>query len=140
VLGIFGREGVFAANLWRLASNNSFLYGAFEIYRNYDGADGSFGNTSIRAANSDIVNASVYASVDTGTPGRMVIVCINKSDSAQTAGIAVTHTVQFNKAEVYQLTSANSTPQRQADIDITLTNAFQYNMPANSISTLVLLP
>jgi hypothetical protein len=48
--------------------------------------------------------------------------------------------VQFNKAEVYQLTSANSTPQRQADIDITLTNAFQYNMPANSISTLVLLP
>ena len=140
VLGIFGREGVFAANLWRLASNNSFLYGAFEIYRNYDGANGSFGNTSIRAANTDIVNASVYASVDTGTPGRMVIVCINKSDSAQTAGIAVTHTVQFNKAEVYQLTSANSTPQRQADIDITLTNAFQYNMPANSISTLVLLP
>ena len=70
----------------------------------------------------------------------MVIVCINKSDTAQTAGIAVTHTVQFNKAEVYQLTSANSTPQRQADIDITLTNAFQYTMPANSISTLVLLP
>jgi len=140
VLGIFGREGVFAANLWRLASNNSFLYGAFEIYRNYDGANGSFGNTSIRAANTDIVNASVYASVDTGTPGRMVIVCINKSDSAQTAGIAVTHTAQFNKAEVYQLTSANSTPQRQADIDITLTNAFQYNMPANSISTLVLSP
>jgi len=140
VLGTFGREGVFAANLWRLVSNNNFLYGAFEVYRNYDGANSTFGNTNIRATNSDIVNASVYASVDTGTPGRMVIVCINKSDSAQTAGIAVTHTVQFNKAEVYQLTAASSSPQRQADIEITLTNAFQYNMPANSISTLVLLP
>ncbi len=140
VLGIFGREGLFAANLWRLASNNSFIYGAFEIYRNYDGANGSFGDTHIRATSSDVPNSSIYASVDSGVPGRMVIVCINKADSAQTAGIAVTHTVQFNRAEVYQLTAANPAPQRQADLNITLTNAFQYTMPANSISTLVLLP
>ena len=70
----------------------------------------------------------------------MVLVCINKNDAAQTAGIAVTHTVQFHTAQVYQLTSANPVPQRQADIDITLTNAFQYSMPANSVTTLVLLP
>jgi O-glycosyl hydrolase len=70
----------------------------------------------------------------------MVVVAINKSDSAQTAGIAVTHTTQFHTAQVYQLTSANSVPQRQADINITLTNAFQYSMPANSVTTLVLLP
>ena len=140
VLGIFGREGLFAANLWRLAANNNFIYGAFEAYRNYDGANGSFGDTHIRATSSDVPTASVYASVDTGSPGRMVIVCINKADSAQTAGIAVTHTVQFNTVQVFQLTSANSVPQRQADLNITLTNAFQYPMPANSISTLVLLP
>jgi hypothetical protein len=48
--------------------------------------------------------------------------------------------MQFTKAQVYQLTSANSMPQHMADIPITLTNAFQYTMPANSISTLVLLP
>ena len=33
---------------------------------------------------------------------------INKNDAAQTAGIAVTHAVQFHTAQVYQLTSANS--------------------------------
>ena len=38
---------------------------------------------------------------------------INKADSAQTAGIAVTHTAQFHTAQVYQLTSANSVPQRR---------------------------
>ena len=86
VLGIFGREGLFAANLWRLASNNSFIYGAFEIYRNYDGANGSFGDTHIRATSSDVANASIYASVDAGVPGRMVIVCINKADSAADRG------------------------------------------------------
>ena len=140
VLGVFGREGLYAATHWRLSNNNDFIYGAFETFRNYDGANGSFGDTSIRATNTDAVNASVYASVNAGNAARMVIVAINKSDSAQTAGIAVTHTTQFHIAQVYTLTSANSVPQRQADLNVTLTNAFQYNMPANSVTTLVLLP
>ena len=65
---------------------------------------------------------------------------INKSDAAQTAGIAVTHTTQFHTARVYTLTAGSSQPQRQPDIAITLTNAFQYTMPANSVTTLVLAP
>jgi hypothetical protein len=139
-LGVFGRENIFGATLWRLTGNNNFIYGGFDMFRNYDGANGSFGDTSIRAATSDVANATVYGSVNASDATRMVIVAINKNDSAQTAGIAVTHTVRFNTAQVYQLTSANSAPQRQADINITLTNAFQYNMPANSVTTLVLLP
>jgi hypothetical protein len=138
VLGVFGREGLFAANLWRLSNDNSFIYGGFEMFRDYDGNHGSFGDTSIRAANSDLGAASVYASIDAGDAGRMVIVAINKNDSAQTAGFAISHTALFGKAEVYTLTSASSAPVRQSDINITLTNAFQYNMPANSVTTLVL--
>jgi hypothetical protein len=140
VLGIFGREGLFAATQWRLSNNNDFTYGAFDMFRNYDGANGSFGDTSVRATNTDIVNASVYASVNGGNTARMVIVAINKADAAQTAGIAVTHTAQFHTAQVYTLTAGSSQPQRQADMAITLTNAFQYTMPANSVTTLVLLP
>ena len=142
VLGIFGREGVYAATLWPLESTNNFIFGGFEAFRNYDAVNGSFGDTSIRATNSDAASTSVYASVDAATPARMVIVAINKSGSAQTAGIAVTHTVQFHTAQVYVITSASGTgaPQSQAPISITLTNAFQYTMPANSVSTLVLLP
>ncbi|HEV7605925.1 MAG TPA: glycoside hydrolase family 44 protein, partial [Steroidobacteraceae bacterium] len=113
VLGIFGREGLYAATLWRLSGTNSFIYGGFESFRNYDGANGSFGDTSIRATNSDVATASVYASVNAGNAARMVIVAVNKSDTAQTAGIAVTHTTQFHTAQVYTLTSANSAPQHQ---------------------------
>ncbi|MBK9973360.1 MAG: endoglucanase A [Planctomycetes bacterium] len=140
-LGIFGREGLFAATLWKLGStNHSFIYGGFEMFRNYDAANGSFGNTSIEATNPDVAGYSVYASVDAGNPDRMVLVVINKTNQSRTAGIAVTHTAQFNVAEVYQLTSANSQPQRVSDMNITLTNAFQYTMPANSVTTLVLKP
>jgi Glycoside hydrolase family 44 len=140
VLGIFGRDGLYAATLWPLEAANDFIYGGFDMYRNYDGSNGSFGDTSIAATNSDPVNTSVYASVDAADPMRMVVVAINKTTSAQTTGIAVTHTVQFHTARVYQLTSANSAPQHLADINITLTNAFQYTMPANSVTTLVLVP
>ncbi len=140
MLGIFGREGLFAANLWRLANNNNFLYGAFEMFRNYDGLLGSFGDTSIRATNSDAVAASVYASVDNGNAGRMVIVAINKNDTDLTAAINVTHGTQFHTAQVYRLISTSSSPQRQGDLAITQANAFQYTMPANSVTTLVLLP
>lgn len=140
VLGIFGRENLYAATLWPLSGSNDFIYGAFDMFRNYDGANGSFGDTSIRATNTDVVNASVYASVDAGNANRLVIVAINKSDSAQTAGIAVSHTTGFHTARVYLLSSGGSQPQRQPDIAITLTNAFQYAMPANSVTTLVLVP
>jgi len=110
------------------------------MFRNYDGTNGSFGDTSIRASTSDVATATVYASVNAGNANRMVIVAINKSDSARNAAIAVTHGVQFHTAQVYQLTSANSVPQHGADIAITQANAFQYSMPANSVTTLVLLP
>jgi hypothetical protein len=141
VLGIYGREGVFAANLWRLGStNHGFIYGGFEMFRDYDGNNGSFGNTSIQATNSDVANHSAYASMNAGQPNEIVIVCINKSNTARTAGIDVTHTVAFNTVEVYTLTSASDQPQQQASMNITLTNAFQYTMPANSVTTLVLKP
>ena len=38
VLGIFGRYGVHAAALWPLNSNESYSYGAFAIFRNYNGS------------------------------------------------------------------------------------------------------
>jgi hypothetical protein len=140
-LGIFGREGLYAAALWRLAANNDFIYGAFDLYRNFDGNNGSFGNTSIRATTSDIAGTSVYASVDAGNANRMVLVCINKGSAAQTAAIAVTHPVQFHTARVYQLTAASTAGQPQARADVAIANnSFQYTLPASSVTTLVLQP
>jgi hypothetical protein len=141
-LGVFGREGLFAATLWPLASNNNFIYGGFEMFRDFDGNGGSFGDTSIRATTSDLAKATVYASVDAGNANRMVIVCINKTDADITTGIAITHGVQFHSARVYRLTagSAAGRPQAQADLAITANNNFPYTMPANSVTTLVLQP
>ena len=42
VLGILGRYGVYAAALWELSADESFIYGAFAMYRNYDGQGSAF--------------------------------------------------------------------------------------------------
>jgi hypothetical protein len=139
VLGIYGREGVYAATLWRMGQTHDFVWGGFDMYRNFDGANGSFGDTSISATASDVAGATVYASVDAGKPDRVVVVCINKTAAPATAGLSITHTVQLGKAKVYQLTAANSQPQAAPDITLTLKNALQYTMPANSVTTLVLV-
>jgi hypothetical protein len=54
-------------------------------------------------------------------------------------GIAVTHATQFTRRGMPP-DQPTPVPQRMLRHRITLTNAFQYSMPANSVTTLVLLP
>jgi hypothetical protein len=140
VLGIFGRYGVYAAALWELSSSEQFIYGAFDMYRNYDGAGGAFGDVAISATTSDVARTSVYASVDFGTDQRMVLVALNKTASSLTAGVAVTHTRRFSRAEVYRLTADSPTPIRDTDLPLQPDGTFQAALPPYSVSTLVLLP
>jgi hypothetical protein len=148
-LGVFGREGVFAATVWPSVDVNGvyggnfttafrYLFGAFRMFRDYDGAGHAFGNTSVGAATSDNAKSSVYASLDADNPGRMVIVAINKTTSAQSTAITIHHGFRFTMAQVYTLTSSSSSPVRGGDVTIAQPNAFTYSMPAQSITTLVL--
>jgi hypothetical protein len=145
VLGIFGRVGVFAANFWSLYGddNSKFVEGAFKMFLDYDGEGGQFGDTSVDSASSNIAQASIHASVDSSDPNRMVVVAINRTGSAVTTGIAVTHDRVFDHAEVFQLTSNvggdNYQITQAGDIELDLVNAFQYMLPAWSVSTLVLV-
>jgi hypothetical protein len=139
VLGIFGREGVFAASLWELNGGTSYINAAFNVYRNYDGAGGTFGDISVDADTSNIAQSAVYASVDESDPNRMTVVAINRTANPLTTGIAVTHDRVFDHAEVYRLTSGSTNIEQQSDIELDLVNAFQYTMPAYSVTTLVLI-
>ena len=137
VLGIFGREKVDAATFWPLNSNESFSYGAFRAFRNYDGAGGHVGDTSVRATTSDGGLTTVYATMDAANHNRVVLVVINKATTAKTAAIKVTAETKFTKAKVFTLTSASATPQPAAGITAAAQNAFNYAMPAQSMSIIV---
>src|SRR2546427_8531862 len=80
-LGIFGSQGVFAANFWPPGGTYAYVLAGFRAFRGFDGANASFGDTSLQATSSNVKNVVVYASSDSTTPGRIVFVAINRSTS-----------------------------------------------------------
>jgi Glycoside hydrolase family 44/PEP-CTERM motif len=142
-LGVFGQRGVFAANMWPDASdaNMQFANGAFKMFLNYNGNGGKFGDTSISAAvgTGEIAKSSVYASLDSSNPNRMVVMAINRTTSAKTAAISLIYDRIFDHAEVYQLTAGSPNPVRVADVRPDQLNAFDYTMLPYSVYTMVLV-
>ncbi len=137
VLGIFGRENVFAAAEWPLNGDESFIGGAFRMFRNYDGVGSTFGNTSVQASTNDVVGSSVYASLDSTDPNVMTIVTINKTAAATTANLSLAgRSFATASAPRYQLTSASATPQSAGTVAVTSPGAFSFSMPAYSVSTI----
>jgi hypothetical protein len=142
-LGIFGQQGVFDADMWPDASdaNMQFANGAFKMFLNYNGTGGKFGDTSVSAAvgSGEIANSSVYASLDSANPNRMVVLAINRTNATKTAAISLTYDRVFDHAEIYQLTSASPNPVRVADVRPDQLNAFDYSMLPYSVYTMVLV-
>lgn len=107
-LGIFGREGVYAATYWPLLNDNRFVLGAFRSFRNFDGAGSAFGDTSFSGVVSDNAKVSVYASYDAANPSRVVVVAINKTTSPLVADLRLSHGTVFSSAKAYQLTATSA--------------------------------
>jgi hypothetical protein len=137
VLGIFGQQGVNAAAYWPLSSTETYSMGAFQIFRNYDGHNACFGDTSILASSSDVPTATVYASMNQANHNQVTIVAINKATTAKTAAIKLTAESVFKTAKVYTVTNGHPTPQAAGTISTMAQNAYLYTMPAQSISVIV---
>ncbi|MGA2301890.1 MAG: glycoside hydrolase family 44 protein [Candidatus Acidiferrum sp.] len=131
-LGILGAQGLFAANLWPLSDTETYTLAGFRAFRDFDGANSSFGDTSVQATSSNIQNVVVYASTDTTTPGRVVFVAINRSTSAQVT--AITGQSLSGTAHLYQMTAA--TAQGQSPVAPVSAGT----MPASGASLTLTLP
>ena len=108
-LGIFGAQGLFAASLWPLDSAQPYILAGFRAFRGFDGANASFGDTSLQATSNNVQNVVVYASTDSTTPGRTVFVAINRSASAQVT--AINGAALSGTAYLYQMTATTTQGQ-----------------------------
>jgi hypothetical protein len=148
-LGIFGREGLFAATLWPLtdvsapgyngsgATAYAYCFGAFRMYRNYDGAGNSFGDIGLAATTSNVAQSSIYASRTSS--GRIVIIAINKTTTSKVVNIALTAVGTPTVAQVYTMVNGSPNPTRQADVPVGA-GGITYTMPAMSVTTLAMIP
>jgi hypothetical protein len=108
-LGIFGAQGLFAANLWPLNSDEPYILAGFRAFRDFDGAHSSFGDTSVQATSSSPQTVAAYASTDSTKPGRVILVAINRSTSAQVT--AIDGQPLSGTAHLYQMTAATAAGQ-----------------------------
>jgi fibronectin type 3 domain-containing protein len=108
-LGIFGAQGVFAANFWPPNGTYSYALAGFRAFRGFDGATANFGDISLQATSSAVQNVVVYASTDSATPGRVVFVAINRSNAAKVT--AINGQALSGTAHIYQMTGPTTAMQ-----------------------------
>ncbi|HOV98178.1 MAG: T9SS type A sorting domain-containing protein [Bacteroidetes bacterium] len=132
VLGIFGKYGVYLATFWPTSSDVTYIRAAYRLYRNYDGANSTFGNASLPAKTSDSVNTSVYASVNTST-SEIHLITINKDlSNSKEASFTLDNVSAITNAQAWILDGSGSAIRNGAAITTISGNSFSYSLPPAS--------
>ncbi|MDP4181064.1 MAG: glycoside hydrolase family 44 protein [Bacillota bacterium] len=136
VLGIFGKYGVYSANIW---GGGTYTASAFNIYQNYDGKGSKYGDTNVKCDNSDIVNSSVYSSIVASGDNKLHIMVMNKSyDSPATFNFSINSSLNYRTGSVWGFDSNSATISQQQAISSISGNKFSYTLPALSVYHIVL--
>ncbi len=107
VLGILGREGVDIATRWTCPVTDSPTFKAIQLYRNYDGKGGAFGDISVSSETPNPDTLASFAAQNKQT-GTVTIQLINKQlHAASRAKVSLAHFAPAGTAMAYRLTATN---------------------------------
>lgn len=137
-LGIFAEYGVHMACLKPNSSETDYQKSGINIYTNYDGNGGSFGDTLVKSDNSGDIMSSVYAAINGGDEKTLKALLINKNqDSTKTADITIKSDAVFESAAVYSF-NEDSPKIVLSDEEITVKdNRFSFDMEPLAVYMLV---
>jgi hypothetical protein len=136
IYGIFGREGLDIGARWTTPATSTPTYKAMKMYRNYDGAGSTFGETSLSATVPNPDNLAAFAAQRTADGALTVMVISKVLSGATPVTVALSHFSGSGAAHVYQLTSANAI-NHLADIAYN-GGSLNATVPAQSITLFVL--
>jgi fibronectin type 3 domain-containing protein len=144
VLGIYGREGFDLATRWTVAKNTNTssttyypTYLASQIYRNYDGNNSTFGDTSVSATVPNPDNLSTFAAVRS-SDGALTVMVINKQQGSTPVTVSLANFPTTGTAQAWQINSASqSSIARLADLAVA-NNAITATVPSQSITLFVI--
>jgi len=139
VLGIYGRQSLDFANLWTVPKPTDPVAFSFRLYRNYDGAGGQFGNTSVNSNSTDQSQLSVYGALRS-SDGALTVVAINKTTSAIQTSLTLANFSSSPTAAVYTYSNANLAQIVAGTPVAVVSGALNYNFPAYSATVFVFTP
>lgn len=130
-LGLFAQHGVYMANSWAVASDESYTHAAMNLYTNYDGKGAQFGDTLVQAECSDIEKSSVYAAINGSDESKLNVVLMNKSQTeAQDAHLSIDSGARYDTAKVYGITADSSEIQLLQTVTKITDNQLTLTLPA----------
>lgn len=137
-LGIFAEYGVHMACLKPNSEDTSYQKSGINIYTDYDGEGGSFGDTLVRSDNGGDIMSSVYAAIDGNDETTLKAVLINKNNSAvKNADITINSDASFESASVYSFNEDSAEiVLSEEEIDIE-DNNFSFGMEPQTVYMLV---
>jgi PKD repeat protein len=139
IYGIFGREGLDFGARWTTPAATTPTYKAMKLYRNYDGARSTFGDTSVKATSTASAdNLSVFAAQRSGDGALTVMVVAKLLSGSVDVTLNLANFAPATSAQVWQLTAAN-TIARLADATVSA-QAIVTSVPAQSVTLFVIPP
>jgi len=155
ILGIFGRQGLDLADYWTTPAAGSAVYNAIKMYRNYDGQDSTFGDTSVSASVPNPDQVSAFAALRS-SDGALTIMVDNKNlYDPKNPAATTTITINVNNfagngvAQEWQLAALNPSDLTQSVSPSAITHlsdihysggSFTLTVPMQSVELFVLEP
>ncbi len=141
ILGILGREGIDLAARWRTPPAGSPVFKAIQMYRNYDGAGSTFGDTRVRLTNSADADDVAAFAAERSSDGALTVMIVAKDlEGAAPIELQLAGFAPGAKAQVWQLTAANVI-RRLGDLTVAASAGqptASLTVPAPSITLLVI--
>ncbi|MEP7220615.1 MAG: glycoside hydrolase family 44 protein, partial [Bacteroidota bacterium] len=147
-LGIFGKYGVYMAQYHPTDLSvplGGYVAAAFKIFRNFDGANATFGSTGVSAITSNPANTSVYASLDDAMPGVIHLIVINKSMTETVSGNFTVNGVGngvgnggVGTGHVYAFDNASAAITHRGMITAKDGHHFTYSIPPLTVAHIIL--
>jgi hypothetical protein len=134
IFGIFGRENLDLATRWTTPESATPTFKAMKMYRNYDGQNKGFGETSVAATVPNPDEVSAFASIR-ASDGALTVMVVNKVETSATTTINLANFASTGTSEVWQLTAANQI-NHLANVSVA-NNAINAALPPQSITLFV---
>jgi uncharacterized protein (TIGR03437 family) len=135
LLGIFGREGLDLATMWANMTVGDPVSFSFQIFLNYDGIGGAFGDTSILGTSGNEDQLPIYAAQRSDST--LTLLVINKTGGDLSSTVALNNFTAAGTVQQWSYSPANLTAIVQGPNLTTTSNGIPAVFPANSITLLV---
>lgn len=138
-LGAFAANNVYFATYWGTMTECPYVQSAINLYTNYDGKGGAFGNNLVKTSVEDLSKEYAYAAINDKDDTQVTMVLGNKEKTAKKSVIDISGTdTKYKSAVVYAVTQADS-GIRVVSVDNDIKdNKIEVELPELSMAAVVL--